>query len=299
MEQKKAPLDLGLKMLENYKIVRHNEFRFISSEFGFVNSFIKMEPSLFAFGQPYRIKEGRIALVKQGVARVSINLIEHNLQAGNLSLMTPTSIIQVIEVSPDFDMQMIAIDNNFLPISEKEDFFTYLLHHQRNILLSLTPQEHIQLEKYFSLICSSLQEPPFRREAIRHLIASLLYNIEYIAKHYNQMKGERLTHQESIFQQFISLVNSYSKTERNVGFYADKLCLTPRYLNTLIRQTSQQTVMDWINQSIILEAKVLLKHSNLLVYQISDELNFPNPSFFCKFFKRMTGMTPQEYQKSE
>ena len=71
MEQKKAPLDLGLKMLENYKIVRHNEFRFISSEFGFVNSFIKMEPSLFAFGQPYRIKEGRIALVKQGVARVS------------------------------------------------------------------------------------------------------------------------------------------------------------------------------------------------------------------------------------
>lgn len=56
MEQKKAPLDLGLKMLENYKIVRHNEFRFISSEFGFVNSFIKMEPSLFAFGQPYRIK---------------------------------------------------------------------------------------------------------------------------------------------------------------------------------------------------------------------------------------------------
>ena len=113
------------------------------------------------------------------------------------------------------------------------------------------------------------------------------------------MKGERLTHQESIVQQFSSLVTSYSKTERNVGFYADKLCLTPRYLNTLIRQTSQQTVMDWINQSIILEAKVLLKHSNLLVYQISDELNFPNPSFFCKFFKRMTGMTPQEYQKSE
>ena len=58
-----------------------------------------------------------------------------------------------------------------------------------------------------------------------------------------------------------------------------------------------QTVMEWINQSVILEAKVLLKHSNLLVYQISDELHFPNPSFFCKFFKRMTGMTPQEYQK--
>mgnify|MGYP002245259316 CR=1 FL=1 len=101
------------------------------------------------------------------------------------------------------------------------------------------------------------------------------------------------------FPAFHFLVNAYSKRERNVSFYADKLCLTPRYLNTIIRQTSQQTVMDWINQSIILEAKVLLKHSNLLVYQISDELNFPNPSFFSKFFKRMTGMTPHEYQFSK
>jgi len=55
--------------------------------------------------------------------------------------------------------------------------------------------------------------------------------------------------------------------------------------------------MQWINQAVILEAKVLLKHSDLLVFQISDELGFPNPSFFSKFFKRMTGMTPAEYQK--
>ena len=124
-------------------------------------------------------------------------------------------------------------------------------------------------------------------------------HIEYLVKNNNQKEQSCQTHQEEIFQRFISLVNAYSKKERNVSFYADKLCLTPRYLNTIIRQTSQQTVMDWINQSIILEAKVLLKHSNLLVYQISDELNFPNPSFFSKFFKRMTGMTPHEYQFSK
>ena len=113
------------------------------------------------------------------------------------------------------------------------------------------------------------------------------------------MNPVRLTRQEDIFQRFISLVNACSKKERNVNFYADKLCLTPRYLNTVVRQASQQTVMDWINQSIILEAKILLKHGNRLVYQISDELNFPNPSFFSKFFKRMTGMTPHEYQNSK
>lgn len=56
--------------------------------------------------------------------------------------------------------------------------------------------------------------------------------------------------------------------------------------------------MEWVNQAVVLEAKVLLKHSDLLTYQIADELHFPNPSFFSKFFKRMTGMTPQEYQRT-
>ena len=298
MEQK-DPMELGLRTLENLKVVRNNEFRFISSEFGFVNSFRKMEATLFSIGQPYRIQEGRIIFVNQGSARVLINLIEYTIRQTHFSVITPNSIVQIIEISPDFDMQMMAMNQDFLPISGKEDFFSYLLHHQKNILLLLSPQEVLQTEYYFTLMWNILQEPTFRREAIRHLLASLLYYIEYIAQSNMLMNPVRLTRQEDIFQRFISLVNACSKKERNVNFYADKLCLTPRYLNTVVRQASQQTVMDWINQSIILEAKVLLKHSNLLVYQISDELNFPNPSFFSKFFKRMTGMTPHEYQFSK
>ena len=298
MEQK-GPMELGLRTLENLKVIRNNEFRFISSEFGFVNSFKKMEATLFSIGQPYRIQEGRIIFVNQGSARVLINLIEYTIRRTHFSVITPNSIIQIIEISPDFDMQMMAMNQDFLPISGKEDFFSYLLHHQKNILLLLSPQEVLQTEYYFTLMWNILQEPTFRREAIRHLLASLLYYIEYIAQSNMLMNPVRLTRQEDIFQRFISLVNACSKKERNVNFYADKLCLTPRYLNTVVRQASQQTVMDWINQSIILEAKILLKHGNRLVYQISDELNFPNPSFFCKFFKRMTGMTPHEYQNSK
>lgn len=297
MEQKEL-IEVDLKLVEDFNMVRHNEYRFITSDFGFVNSFIKMESRFLTLGQPYRIKDSRIIFLRQGSARVLVNLIEHRFNPDNLLLVTSNSIVQIIETSPDFDMQLIGIDNDFLPITGKEEFFTHFLQRQKNILLMPTPQESQRIKDYFSLMWDILQETPFQREAIQHLLTSLLYNISYIAKNTSQPDCSQ-THQEDIFQRFISLVNTYSKKERNVNFYADKLCLTPRYLNTVIRQTSQQTVMDWINQSIILEAKVLLKHSNQLVYQISDELNFPNPSFFCKFFKRMTGMTPQEYQKSK
>lgn len=297
MEQKEL-IELGLNSVKDLYIVQHNEYRFITSQFGFVNSFAKMEVD-YPLGQPYRIKEGRIALIKQGSARIMLNLMEYTIHAGHFAVINPNSIIQITQLSPDFDMQMMGIDKDFLPATlGKEDFLSYLHHHQRNILILLTPQEQEQITGYFQLIWNILQETTFRRMVIQHLLASLLYYIEYISKNHALINPASPTHQESIFQHFISLVNAHSKAERSVSFYANKLCLTPRYLNTVIRQASQQTVMDWINQSIILEAKVLLKHSNQLIYQISDELNFPNPSFFCKFFKRITGMTPQEYQKS-
>lgn len=297
MEQKE-PMELGLQLLKDINIVRHNEFRFINAEFGFVTSFSKMETTIFKIGQPYRLQEGRIAIITNGRARVLINLIEYIFRPNYISLIAPGSIIQIIETSQDFDAHMMAIEQNFLPVSGKEEFFAHFLQRKKNLLLPLTTTEQVQIENFITVMWDVLQEPVFRKEVIQHLLAGLLYNIEYIAKNKGQSESSPLTHQNDIFQRFISLVNTYSKTERNVSFYADKLCLTPRYLNTVIRQASQQTVMDWINQSIILEAKVLLKHSNRLVYQISDELNFPNPSFFSKFFKRMTGITPQEYQKN-
>lgn len=297
--EKKTPLDIGLDLLDHPEIVEYNEFRFVSPHFGFVNSFSRLKSKLITVDQPYRIKEGRVTFIKKGHARVLVNLIEQDFQPNKALLIVPNSILQIIEVSPDFDMQMIAMDTDFLPISGKDDFFTHLSQLQKNIILSLTPQEISQFESYFTLMWNILQEPVFRREVVQHLLASLLYYIEFLAQNSYQNDHDYQTRQEEIFQRFISLVNTHSKKERNVRFYADKLCLTPRYLNTVVRQASQQTVMDWINQSIILEAKVLLRHSNLLVYQISDELNFPNPSFFSKFFKRMTGVTPHEYQKSK
>ena len=168
---------------------------------------------------------------------------------------------------------------------------------KHGIFISPTAEELPQIDAFFSMIWDAVHKVPFRREVVQHLIIALLYNIRYIHAKNEESAPLQLSRQEEVFRRFIGLVNEHSKRERNISFYADKLCLTPHYLSTVIREVSGQTVMQWINQAIILEAKVLLKHSDLLVFQISDELGFPNPSFFSKFFKRMTGMTPAEYQK--
>lgn len=231
----------------------------------------------------------------QGKGRISINLIEYEATAHDIIIIPDNSLIEISEVSPDYEFQVIMPTANFLPVLQNSilsEAYT-----RNGIRLSCNNEEWAHISSFFSLLWNILHCLPYRRGAVQHLIVSLLYNLKYIHEHTCKSTPARLSRQEELFRRFIALVNQHSKHERNVNFYADKLCLTPHYLSSVIRETSGQTVMQWINQAVILEAKVLLKHSNLLVFQISDELNFPNPSFFSKFFKRMTGMTPAEYQK--
>jgi AraC-like DNA-binding protein len=97
---------------------------------------------------------------------------------------------------------------------------------------------------------------------------------------------------------FLNLVQENFREQRDINFYADRMCLTPRYLSRLIKKNSGYFAGEWINNHVILEAKALLKSTNMTIQQISDELNFPSQSFFGKYFKRITGMSPKEYRGS-
>lgn len=84
-----------------------------------------------------------------------------------------------------------------------------------------------------------------------------------------------------------------------MAFYARELCLTPKYLSSVVKKTTNRTVTEWINETVVLDAKTQLKSSQMTVQQIANYLNFPTPSFFGRFFKKHTGMTPKAYRLSE
>lgn len=291
------PQKLDLALLSGQGIVKHKEYRFIASNFGYVNSFREVGSSLFRKNQPYQIEEKRIVFIRQGSGKVLVNLIEYELVPNMLILVPGRSIIELRDYTADFNLQMMAIGDDLILPHGNEEFFGYFLNSRPTLSFHLSPDEVRQVDLFFTLIWDILQEPSFREKAIGNLIKALLHQVESSYQTRQENKESKNTHQEEIFQRFIGLVNEHCKTERRVDYYANKLCLTPRYLNTVIRQISGQTVMDWIDQAIVLEAKVMLKHSNALIFEISDKLNFPNPSFFCKFFKKKVGMTPKTYQR--
>lgn len=301
MEQKEL-LHFAIRQVKDFASGRCNVSRFISDDFAFIRCIQGAEDLkhfLMQFRQPFRLMEGRVVYLRSGYVDLRVNLRAVRIEAHQLVVASRGTVLQVQEVSPDCDLAMLAVANCFMEDWQKEDLLMSYLSGRLYLKLALEEKEEQRVELMYLLLWNVMNDTPFPKATLQSLVSALFHQIDCFRLQKQETEQVRYTHQEEVFNRFLELVNKYAVRERSVSFYADRLYLTPRYLSTLIRQTSGRTVMDWINEAVIQEAKLLLRHSDRLVYQISDELNFPNPSFFCKFFRRLTGKTPNEYRLEE
>ena len=175
-----------------------------------------------------------------------------------------------------------------------------LLH---NPCISLDASQMAVAGDYFDLLRKLIGAPlTYKREIICSLITSLTYLSadtwsRQMEEERQRLQDPRTTRRNQVFEQFLKLVSEYHDTERGVAFYAEKLCLTPKYVSKLVKETSGRSAPDWIDSFVILEAKNLLKYSDVPIKEIVYRLHFPNQSVFYKYFKAHTGMTPSEYRR--
>lgn len=139
---------------------------------------------------------------------------------------------------------------------------------------------------------------PLLPETVAHLQTAFLLELKRIADREEIIRGKSVTRQKEIFHSFLSFVSMHGLCERKINFYANKLCITPNHLSDVIKQDSGLTVMQWLNRNSIKNAKILLRYSDLPIWEVAERMNFANPSFFSRFFKRETGMTPNDYRNT-
>ena len=255
------------------------------------------------FRFPCRIDAFIIGVGTEGETSVSFNLHEFRLKKDSMFIFTPKNILQVnsqqyfkadvIAISPDF-MRRINIDiKNMMPL-----FLKFV----ENPTLALTPEESRSMRGMIAQIERETRGPEthFSFDIVSGLIAATIYKVGDIMYHYlaEHPEGQNNSHNraEEYFKQFTHLLGEHFREERSVGFYARQLCITPKYLTTLIKRISGQSVSEWIDNYVILEAKTLLKYSTMSIQEIAYYLNCPNQSFFGSYFKRNTGMSPSQYK---
>lgn len=255
------------------------------------------------FRFPCRIDAFIIGVGTEGETSVSFNLHEFRLKKDSMFIFTPKNILQVnsqqyfkadvIAISPDF-MRRINIDiKNMMPL-----FLKFV----ENPALTLTPEESRSMRGMIAQIERETRGPEthFSFDIVSGLIAATIYKVgdimyHYLAEHPEEQNNSH-NRAEEYFKQFTHLLGEHFREERSVGFYARQLCITPKYLTTLIKRISGKSVSEWIDNYVILEAKTLLKYSNMSVQEIAYYLNFPNQSFFGSYFKRNAGMSPSQYK---
>lgn len=235
--------------------------------------------------QPYRVDEGRVMMVTRGWVRVVINLEEQRLEQQSLIVLVADSIFEIQEWSDDFDLRAFTFKD--LPLFTSISQQTYL---------TLNDDEWRLTNEYVELMWHETRYQPLQPEVITHLQTALLLELKRFADREENLRQQTATRQDKIFHQFLRLVNLYGLRERKIEFYADKLCVTPNHLGAVIKKASGLTVMQWLNRHAIQKAKVLLRYSDLPIWEVAERMNFANPSFFSKFFKNETGMTPGRYR---
>ena len=245
---------------------------------------------------PLLINDYRMGLVVKGEVCGRINLIERHIKAGMMAFVGPGSIVEPISASPDLQIKGVALFND-LPFSvgRAPALFNGSM---RDYQMQVDAEQYALIEQIIESLWLMVHTHPFCREAFDAIVASLM-------QYYNHLYGldvERRmspSHGTDIFNRFIQLVNSHVRQEHKMGYYANRMCLTQRYLGSVVREVSGASAKEWIDRALVTEAKVVLKHSDKSVAQIAEDLHFPSPSFFSKYFRRLTGITPAEYRQGK
>lgn len=245
--------------------------------------------------EPSKIEQASIMICIKGTMQLSISLEQHEITAPSLITLMPGQIIEYTHLSEDLQCYNISLSKRFIDMINIPGWQQQYMNMYNNPIHPIDEQALRALYIFYTILyhAASNTENPFRLQVIENLIRVFYYggisNLE-------QTNNSIPTSKNNIVRRFMDLVQEHYREERLIGFYANKLCITPKYLSKLIKENTGRSAGDWIENHVILEARAMLQSSDMTIQQIASSLNFPNQSFFGKYFKRATGLSPKQYR---
>jgi AraC family transcriptional regulator, transcriptional activator of pobA len=256
------------------------------------------------FKQHFRSDFAILMLVTKGELSFTNNLKQYTARKGDLVIVSPNAIKQLLSIQPGSTITVIVFTTDFytrmkVPTNKYElsEYFStqfdpvwHLNNKDATLFQSLAKQ---LLQRV-----NDMEEHPFGKELLPLTFFTFLYEIGAMGRKYAELASTQLSRKENLVVQFVNLVRHQFKEQRSVQQYAYQLNITPKYLTEAVKEITGKTAGEIIDDHVLLEAKLYLHNPEYSISQIADELNFSDQSFFGKFFKRFTGLSPKEYRQS-
>jgi AraC-like DNA-binding protein len=216
----------------------------------------------------------------------------------------PAHIIQVTELSSDFKAQLLILDKSFLEnckVHRRSPSILTYMQLRKNPCTPLSREETAHVEQCFAQLDQKLKlrTHTFYQEVVQNAIVSFLLELANIVTAKTEfMLPPVFSRREEIMNRFMHLLSEHINEQHQVTFYAEKLFITPQYLSLILKEQTGRPANKWIDDALVIEAKIRLKSPYTSIQQVAEALNFSDQSTFGKFFKKHTGLSPTEYRKS-
>lgn len=251
--------------------------------------------------EPTRLNFTLMALCRRGKAQYTIDTRGQQVLPGDLLFVSERHIVGNYTASPDFECLCIMVSTQFYHdfVLNVRNLSSLLLFSTNNPVVTLTPREVQVYTNYYHTIREKMgnRQHHYRTPLVKALLLAMFYDLSGVIWRVEQQGRKTQTRADALFARFIQLLEQHFRTERRVSWYAQQLCITPKYLSEVIKHVSKRTPNEWIDNYVILEIRVLLKNSTKSIKEITRELCFPNQSFLGKYFKEHVGVSPSEFRK--
>lgn len=254
---------------------------------------------LRTLANPVKFAEMVSVFVRSGECHADIDLISYHIKAPAIVNIRSLQILHIKSASDDFDAGFIMINHKireaiFMFVNTNAVYSSIMYNPVVSVPEALVPHFTDFYDDMERILTES--DNPYYINSVIYTITSFFFRFAH--RCYQPLLESANSSQGRIADRFLVLVQHNFRKERFLNFYADALDITTKHLSRTIKSQTGYTAVQWIERYVVLEAKVMLKSSNLTVQQISDELNFPTQSFFGKYFKKCTGMSPKEFRNS-
>lgn len=247
----------------------------------------------------FRLDVNMAIVYEKGWVDCKINMKQYHIEAPAVLVVFHNQICQPISYSENLKSRVIVMSKNF-----SDSLFEHTIVNKplqtyiNNKPLLLSNVENI-FTMFYDMLLNIAKSPlsEFRLEAAKHLTLAMFYGYSFQNHNYKGTKTNNNRKQE-LYNSFLEYVELYHKENREVSFYAKKLCMTSKYLSQILKEVSGRSALEIIDEYAITTIKALLSSTSLNIQQISDEMNFPSQSVFGKYFKRLTGISPKEYRNT-
>lgn len=245
-----------------------------------------------------------IAICSQGKVQGTMNgqLIE--LHENQVAIVPQNVVISDLMISPDFDLKAMFFTNRILQsfLREKMSVWNDVVYIHRIHVVSMEDEDLQFYTNFYEMLCLCFDkrvDHPFRTDVIQSLLRGAILGLCGTLKMRmlsNTVSAEGQTNNNH-FQRFLDLLHSVDVKHRTVEWYANELCISPKYLSIICKKNSGKTANEWITEHVLEDIRFYLKQTDYSIKQICDQLGFPNTSFFGKYVKEHFGMTPMQVKK--